>query len=146
MVSMSQMSAMLSSATMLKTAKEISSNRNLIEGQKNVLSMDIKSSQRRGIDTANREKRLEFLENSSANLMNRIGNIAADVTEKIAGGYERIGKEEAESEKAAEGNVDTLDISENARSATGTFSPAAFAPPAPILAPATTGKVVDVKA
>ena len=145
MVNMSQMNAMLSSATMLKTAKEVSSNRNLIEGQKNVLSMDIKSSQSRGVDTANREKRLEFLESSSVNLMNRIGNVAAGVAEKIAGDYERIGENEAESGKAVEGNVDAADISANAQSVTGAASPAVVAPAAPISTPATTGRVVDVK-
>lgn len=104
MVSMSQMNAMLSSATMLKKANNINSNRNMIEGQKNVLKMDIESSKGRGIDTANREKRLEFLENSSANLMNRIGNIATGLTEKYSRDDEEIEEESAE-DAAASGRI-----------------------------------------
>jgi len=88
------MNAMLSSATMLKTATNINSNRNMIEGQKNVLRMDIESSKGRGIDTANREKRLEFLENSSAKLMNQIGSIATDMHENYSRDEEKIDEED----------------------------------------------------
>ncbi len=71
---LSQMNALLSSQTALKSVAEMDRNRNTLQGEKGVLASQIKADKGRGIDTKAKEERYTEIEENVSILVNLISD------------------------------------------------------------------------
>lgn len=162
---LTQMNSLLAQQNTMKSVKDLNSNRNMITGQMGVLGAEIKSDQGRGINTENKEKRYELLENNADSIMEKMSKTADNLNDRIAEDNEKIREEEAEkakatekAEKVAEGSAsgetvssgtsavsaDTVDISMFAQNVAAVAPP--IVPEIPVAQAVQVGEVIDVKA
>lgn len=162
---LSQMNSLLNSQGTLNSVKDLNSNRNMIKGQMGVLGAEIKLDQGRGLNTENKEKRYALLENNADSIMEKLGETADELNDRIAEDNEKIREEETakaeateKAEKAGEASqsgeaissgttaasTDTVDISMFAQNVAATAP--AIVPEIPVAQTAQVGEVIDVKA